>query len=208
MKIILVIIILSVAGYFLWKTIQTKPDDSLPQAVVTDIPTNTEEKINFQSDITTTIPNGHKVNNEKVSVSFKGFGPGKEHVGSFSEINSNLSFGSADNLTGTVIVEMDSLSTDNENVTTHLKTADFFDVSKYPTATFSLESLEGIDAQGANAVGTFTIHGVTKKVSFPVSFNSTTRIYTSKFNIDMKDFGIKQTFANEVIEVSVLVPLN
>ncbi|MBP6857705.1 MAG: YceI family protein [Candidatus Pacebacteria bacterium] len=205
MKAILITIIVLVAGYFIWKTIQTKPDASLPTATVSDVPEN--ENVNFQGDITKTMPAGQEIDNEKVTISFKGFGPGKEHTGDFSDVRSNLSYDASDNLTGTIIVGMDSLKANVDDVTKHLKTDAFFDVVKYPTAKFTLESVTGLDAQGANATGTFTIHGVTKKVSFPISFSSATRSYTAKFNIDMKEFGIDQTFANEVVEVSVVVPL-
>ncbi|MCC7436307.1 YceI family protein [Candidatus Nomurabacteria bacterium] len=200
MKTFLILLIILVAGYFVWKTIQTKPDESVPNAVVTDV--SSDENANFQGDVAATMPAGQQVDNQNVTISFKGFGPGKEHNGNFSDIKSSLSFDAADSLTGSVIVGMDSLKTDTDAVTKHLKTGDFFDVSKYPTATFVLESINGTSASG-----NFTIHGVTKKVSFPVSFSDSTKSYTAKFNIDMKEFGIDQTFANEVVEVSVVVPL-
>jgi polyisoprenoid-binding protein YceI len=58
---------------------------------------------------------------------------------------------------------------------------------------------------GGKATGKLTAHGVTKDVSFPITKTDTE--YKATFNIDMKAFGIVQAFANEVVEVTVTVPL-
>ncbi len=206
MKTILIIIVIAGLGYFGWQAIQTKPDTSVPQAIVSD--TTVAESSKTPNDTTFSKPSttsGKTVDNANVKVSFKGFGPGKLHNGSFSGINSKLSFDAKGDLSGTVIVDVDSLTTDTEGVTKHLKTDAFFDVAKYPNATFKLNSLVGLDAQGAEASGLFTIHGVTKTVTFPVK--SSANSFTATFNLNLKDFGINQTFANETIELSVVVPL-
>lgn len=210
MKTILIIVVILVAGYFTWKVIQTKPDSSTPQAVVVDDSVaGGQLPIGAGSEATDTPAEGQirSVSNDSVSVSFKGFGPGKEHSGTFSDVRSNLVFSPSGSLVGTVIVGMASLNTDTDGVTNHLKTDAFFDVAKYPTATFKLVNLVGQDAQSATASGSFTIHGVTKAISFPVTFSKDSNSYTAKFTLDMKNFGINQTFANETIELSVVVPL-
>jgi len=142
---------------------------------------------------------GKTVDNANVKIGFKGFGPGKEHTGSFGKIDSKLVVDGA-SIKGTVVADLNSISTDTEKVTTHLKTADFFDAAKYPTATFNLTSV----ADG-KAMGKLTVHGVTKDISFPVVASATE--VKATFNIDMKEFGINQKFANEVIELTVTVPL-
>jgi polyisoprenoid-binding protein YceI len=200
MKKLLITLIILVAVYLGWNTIQPKPDMSVPEAVVSETVENTEN--NSETPINNL---GKTVDNANVKVSFKGFGPGKLHNGSFSGINSKFSFDTKGDLSGTVVVDVASLTTDTEGVTKHLKTDAFFDVAKYPTATFKLNSLVGLDAQGAQASGLFTIHGVTKTVTFPVKSSSTGFIAT--FNLNLKDFGINQTFANETVEISVVVPI-
>lgn len=45
----------------------------------------------------------------------------------------------------------------------HLRSADFFDVKKYPEMTFSMNS-----QQGNKVIGDLTIHGITKKVELTV----------------------------------------
>jgi polyisoprenoid-binding protein YceI len=198
MKAIAILIILAVGGYFGWQAIQTKPDASVPQATVSD---NT----NNPAAGGTSMPAGRArpINNEKVAVSFKGFGPGKVHNGSFGKVTSDLVFGDDGlGIKGTVTVDVGSLTTDTDGVTKHLKTDAFFDVAKYPTAKFVIASENDMTFTGA-----MTIHGVTKTISFPVTYSDTEMAYKSTFTLNMKDFGIDQTFANETIELSVVVPL-
>ncbi|MCC6934440.1 MAG: YceI family protein [Candidatus Yanofskybacteria bacterium] len=50
----------------------------------------------------------------------------------------------------------------------HLKSADFFDIAKYPTATFVFEKLVPASLSGQFTVsGSLTIKGVTKPIEFP-----------------------------------------
>lgn len=195
MKTIIILIVLVVGGYFAWTKIQTKPDASVPQAVVTDESTNTNE---------VSAPAGkvRPVDNEGVLVTFKGFGPGKVHNGSFGKVTSDLMLVETGGMKGTVTVDVASLTTDTEAVTKHLKTADFFDTAKYPTAKFVIATLKD-----GTASGSMTVHGVTKTVSFPVTYSDTDMTYKATFNLNMKEFGIDQKFANETIELSVVVPL-
>lgn len=198
MKTILIILILGVAAYFGWQAIQTKPDASVPQATVSDTaPTTTDTPASTTSKPTTS---DKSVDNANVKVSFKGFGPGKEHYGSFSDVQSSLVLNKTNYLSGSITVGVESLKTENDKVTAHLKTADFFDVAKYPTATFKLSTLTD-----TTATGLFTIHGVTKTITFPIK--KTLSDISAMFTLSLKDFGISQTFANETIELSVLVPL-
>ena len=76
----------------------------------------------------------------------------------------------------------------------HLKSPDFFDVAKFPTATFkSTEIKAGGDAGATHTVkGDLTMHGVTKRVSFPATLAVKGKDVTGKteFSINRKDFGI------------------
>lgn len=75
-----------------------------------------------------------------------------------------------------VIVDMKSIQAnktgkgDGEDMLSrHLKSADFFDVENFPTASFTLTSInETPDNLKYNAEGNLTIKGTTKKISFPV----------------------------------------
>ena len=73
----------------------------------------------------------------------------------------------------------------------HLKSPDFFDVEKFPTATFKSTAIEKTD-DGHTITGDLTLHGVTKRVSFPATVTVTDGQVTanSEFSINRNDFGI------------------
>lgn len=214
MKSILIVLVIIVIGGIVWYGIQTKPDASVPQANVSDVNTNTASENEIKADESANKPAVSKkeIDNANVKIAFKGFGPGKVHNGSFTKIDSKLSIDMNDNLSGEIIVDMNSLTTDTEKLTTHLKTDTFFDVAKYPTAKYKISSIKGKNAIGGLAEGVFTIRDISKEVSFPftnANFNKDRGLngFSANFSINMKEFGIDQKFANEVVELTVTVPL-
>ncbi|MBS1531543.1 MAG: YceI family protein [Bacteroidetes bacterium] len=67
-----------------------------------------------------------------------------------------------------------SVNTDNDQRDTHLKSADFFNVAKYPTMTFSSTSIKPGSAAGHYVLnGNLTIAGVTKPVSLDLWYRGT-----------------------------------
>ncbi len=58
-------------------------------------------------------------------------------------------------------VDVNSINTDNVKRDGHLKSADFFDASKFPNITYKISKIVGDEAHGE-----ITIHGITKKVVF------------------------------------------
>jgi hypothetical protein len=88
--------------------------------------------------------------------------------------------GRFDNFSGAVVVAedgtpsvtaeiaVDSVSSGNEQRDGHIKAADFFDVEKYPTATFKST---GVRAEGDKYAldGEFTLKGVTKPVTLDLA---------------------------------------
>jgi polyisoprenoid-binding protein YceI len=70
----------------------------------------------------------------------------------------------------TAEIAVDSINTGNEQRDAHIKSADFFEVEKYPTATLTSTSVR---ANGDDYVldGEFTLKGVTKPVSLTLEFN-------------------------------------
>jgi polyisoprenoid-binding protein YceI len=63
-------------------------------------------------------------------------------------------------------VDMTSIDTDNDQRDEHLKTADFFETSKFPTAIFQSKSFIKNDDGNYTITGNLTLHGITKPVSF------------------------------------------
>ena len=217
MKYIITIVAVLILGYFVWGAIQTKPEPTVPQAVVSDTaPTPAQDNPSTNPAFTTpeqpSAAQTLQVDNTQVAIAFKGFGPGKVHDGSFSKIDSKLSFDAKGKLAGSVSIDMNSLQTDNEKLTTHLKSKDFFDTAVYPTATFVPKEFSGTQVKGD-----LTIKGSTKSITVPMVYKKTVAApnvrlaypaaYTADFTIDLKNFGIDQKFANSTVQIILTVPV-
>jgi polyisoprenoid-binding protein YceI len=98
----------------------------------------------------------------------------------------------------TALIDASTINTDEEKRDQHLKSADFFDVAKYPTITFKSTKVEP-ETNGFKVIGDLTIHGVTKSVTLlantlpapikdPYGNLRTGTEATTKIN--RKDFGL------------------
>jgi len=93
-------------------------------------------------------------------------------------------------------VQAGSIDTRNDRRDNHLRSADFFDVEKFPTLSFTSTKVEG-SGDGLQVTGDLTIHGVTKEVTIPVEFLGSMSTpmgpragFATEFEIDRKEFGI------------------
>ena len=94
--------------------------------------------------------------------------------------------------TASVEADLTSRNPYTEKLEGHLKSPDFFDVEKFPTATFKSTSIKA-DAKGAATIkGNLTLHGVTKGIEFPATVTVAGKDVSGKaeFSINRKDFGI------------------
>lgn len=110
-----------------------------------------------------------------------------------------------------VVIDMASTWSDAEKLTGHLKSADFFDVEKFPQSTFDVTELKAGDNGGYTVAGNFTLHGVTKNISFPATVSQGTGTVTiqAEFDIKRKDFGIKyEGKADDLIHDEVVIKLD
>jgi polyisoprenoid-binding protein YceI len=89
----------------------------------------------------------------------------------------------------------------------HLRSADFFDVDKFPQLTFVSTRIVGSAEEGFALTGNLTIHGITRAVTFDVEPLSpetkdpygNVRIGASaRTRIDRKDFGLHWNAALEM----------
>lgn len=109
-----------------------------------------------------------------------------------------------------VVIATPSLWSDNDRLTGHLKSADFFDVAKYSTAIFQSAS---IAQQGTNwnITGDLTLHGITKQVSFPAQIQvSAEKVEVdAEFAINRFDFEMKYPGkADDLIRKEVVLKLD
>ncbi len=92
-----------------------------------------------------------------------------------------------------VEIDTDSLYSDNEKLSGHLRSPDFFDVASFPKATFaSTEIKKGGEGGSHTVTGNLTLHGVTKTITFPATLRATAEgvEVDAEFAINRKDFGI------------------
>lgn len=197
MKILLSLILIAGIVYFGWQAIQTEPSGDIPQAVVTDTITPPVEEI---ASVTEIVPSAVLFDNQNITVGFTGFGPGKEHVGTLTVQSADLVVDETVGVKGTVVVDVKSITADVPAVATHLKSKDFFDAEKFPTAKLVVESVKD-----TTLTGKLTVKGTTKQITVPIVKTETS--YNAEFRVNMKDFGIIQKFANEEFVVRVSVPL-
>ena len=105
---------------------------------------------------------------------------------------------------GSFVIDINSLAcTDlkpgdgKEDLEGHLKTGDFFEAEKYPTASFTITSAKPLvrDKSGNTTItGNLTLKGQTKSVSFPASvavIGNKVNAVTPKFTINRTEWGIK-----------------
>jgi len=95
-------------------------------------------------------------------------------------------------------IDAASIDTANEDRDKHLRSADFFDVEKHPTITFTSSKITKIEGNNYAVTGTFTMHGVSKDITIPVKFlgeikdpwGNTKAGYELSATLNRKDFGI------------------
>ena len=110
-----------------------------------------------------------------------------------------------------VVIDMKSTFADDEKLTGHLKSADFFDVEKFPQSTFDVTTISKQSDTGYTVSGNFTLHGKSRNISFPatVSQNGDTVKIGAKFNINRKDFDIVYAGkADDLIRDEVVIELD
>jgi polyisoprenoid-binding protein YceI len=89
--------------------------------------------------------------------------------GEFTKLSGSVSY-NPENAAGSSIdasIDATSINTRNADRDTHLKSADFLDVEKFPTITFKSRQIE-LNSDGAKVTGDLTIHGVTREITLDV----------------------------------------
>lgn len=151
---------------------------------------------NTVSEIKPATGNGLPITPENSKVEFTGSKVTGKHEGGFKQFSGNIDLVNNKPEDSKVFVEIDvnSIFTETEDLTKHLKTADFFDVEKFPKASFTSTKIVPDAAKGANnytITGDFDLHGTKKSITFPATITvGDTVSVKSEFSINRKDFGI------------------
>jgi polyisoprenoid-binding protein YceI len=128
--------------------------------------------------------------------------------GKFTGLTGKLSLNDADVSKSSIeaSIPVSTLNTGDEQRDAHLKSADFFDVEKFPTMTFRSLQVAPNGSGEEKVTGELTLHGVTKQVTFEVEGPSqpgkdpwgNTRIgLSATTKINRKEFGLAWNAALE-----------
>ena len=162
-------------------------------------------------------------NVDQSTLEWKGFKPTGFHNGTvaikeggFTVANGNLTAGSfVFDMAAITVLDIPADDDGNAKLVKHLAGADFFDVEKFATATFTIT-----EVTNANLVkGDLTIKGITKSIEFPVTLTTTETglvMEGATFKIDRTEFKIeyksqkffddlKDKFINDEFEISFKV---
>jgi polyisoprenoid-binding protein YceI len=153
---------------------------------------------------------------EKSSINFVGAKVTRDHKGKFNAFDGTITYAGAAPQGVKFDIDLNSIETDTEQLTGHLKSPDFFDVAKYPKATFTSTSLTPLPAGTPNGAthelkGMLDLHGVQKEVTIPVTATTTPEgVRTaSEFTINRHDWGISyKGMADDLIKDNVLIKLD
>lgn len=121
--------------------------------------------------------------------------------GQFEKVKGTLELDDKDITKSTVEVTIDvaSVNTNDPKRDGHLKSPDFFDVAKFPTATFKSTKVQKAGKNKLKVTGDLTLHGITKPVvlevegpsqAYQTPFGTTVRGIHATGKIDRKDFQI------------------
>jgi polyisoprenoid-binding protein YceI len=113
-----------------------------------------------------------------------------------------------------VTIDVTTISTRDQKRDAHLKSPDFFDVAKYPTATFKSTKVEKA-GEGLKVTGDLTMHGVTKPVVLDVTtltkemkdpYGNWRRAVSATARLNRKDFGVSygpDSVVSDLVNVSI-----
>jgi polyisoprenoid-binding protein YceI len=121
--------------------------------------------------------------------------------GAFTSLRGVLTLDAADVTRSHIEAEIDasSITTREPQRDTHLKSADFFDVEKFPTLSFTSTGFARAANGGLDMTGDLTMHGITRRVVFTVDgptaqhkdpWGNTKMGASATTQINRKDFGL------------------
>lgn len=153
------------------------------------------------------------VDTQASSIHWVGTKPGGSHHGTIGIKEGSLAINGTEVASGSFIIDMNAIVdqdlTDqkmNEMLVNHLKSADFFDVEKYPTSSFAItkvEAVAGNDSITHRISGNLKMKDVDKNITFDAKITKEGDAYkavTVPFTIDRTQwnvqYGSKSIFAD------------
>ncbi len=144
----------------------------------------------------------YSVNVEESNVTWVGKKITYDHNGTIKISDGSLDISGNKLVGGSFTIDMNSIvnldledSEKNAKLIGHLKSADFFNVSEFPTASMAITSAKMKKAEGSNyeVQGDLTIKGITKPVTFPAMVVIDGDIVTAKATVvfDRSEYDVR-----------------
>lgn len=208
---------LSILSLSLFLAACEDPAANKPKATTTNSTTNTQtSNTNTAAPKVETKGTALALTAENSKVEFTGSKVTGKHDGGFKAFTGTIDLVNAkpEESSVTVDIDMQSVFVDDEKLAGHLKSADFFDVEKFPKSNFTSTKIVADAAKGAGnytVTGDFDLHGQKKTISFPAKITVTDSdvAVEAEFSINRKDFGIVYAGkADDLIRDDVVIRLN
>jgi len=159
--------------------------------------------INIAAQVNTPRPYPIDMNHSTVGFSVPIMGGLSKVKGKFTDFNINLTNDEKDITKSSVnvVIKATSVDTGIEGRDKHLRTADFFDVEKFPEITFQSSRIEKRGKQ-LIAHGTLTMHGVSKEIALPFTITGMSENaektkknigYSASIVLNRRDYAINYT---------------
>lgn len=147
-----------------------------------------------------------KLDGENTKIEWTGSKPDGKHSGGFKKLNGQATK-VGNELKLEVEIDCASLHSDNEMLTQHLKSPDFFAVKDHPKAKFKSTKIEKT-AEGYKVIGDLTLLGKTRQISFPAKIEDGGELkIDAKFMVNRMEFGMTygKGKVNDEVELRVHV---
>lgn len=127
---------------------------------------------------------------------------------------------------GTITIDAKTLNVENDTMKEHLLGADWMDVEKHPSISFTVSGLEDFKMEGdtatANVKGTFSVKGVEKEISVPAKvtllpdklgartggkMEGDLLVIRTEFTIKRTDYGINPGAPTDKVSDEVVIKL-
>jgi len=105
----------------------------------------------------------------------------------------------------TFTINAASIDTGTPDRDAHLRSADFFEVEKYPTISFTSTGIKAVGGNNYAVTGDLTMRGVTRRIEVPVTFLGTAKDpwgnekigFEAELTLNRKDYGLTWNAALE-----------
>lgn len=137
--------------------------------------------------------------------------------GQFNKFEGKMTYDPAKGPAGqsiSITIDMASVDTNWPARDKHLRSPDFLNTEKFPTATFTSTGYDG-DANGGTLSGDLTLHGVTKNISFAITkigegkdpWGGYRAGFEGKYNLTRADFDMNYNLgpAAAVVELHLMI---